>query len=126
MQRLYNGSHRDQQVLAALPPLSRLITPAYLRLLRHPTGKLLRAFNANSTCFGWTPRVPVHLYAASGDSQGPPANSVDCQRAIRAHGGHASLIWLRSVGKFGLVGHFVSAFLALPKVLRWFAAGASR
>ena len=126
VQGLYNGSHQDQQVLAALPPLSRLITPAYLRLLRHPTGKLLRAFNANSTCFGWTPRVPVHLYAASGDSQGPPANSVDCRRAIRARGGHASLIWLRPVGKFGLVGHFVSAFLALPKILRWFAAGASR
>jgi hypothetical protein len=126
VQGLYDGSHQDLQVLAALPPLSRLITPAYLRLLRHPTGKLLRAFNANSTCFGWTPRVPARLYAASGDSQGPPANSVDCQRAIRARGGHASLIWLGSVSRFGLVGHFVSAFLALPKIVRWFAGGFSR
>jgi hypothetical protein len=126
VQGLYDGSHQDQQVLAALPPLSRLLTPAYLRLLRHPTGKLLRALNANSTCFGWTPRVPVRLYAASGDSQGPPVNSVDCLRAIRARGGDASLIGLGSVGKFGLVGHFVSAFLALPKIVRWFAGWSGR
>ncbi len=123
VQGLYDGSHQDQQVLAALPPLSRLLTPAYLRLLQHPTGKLLRALNANSTCFGWTPRVPVRLYAASGDSQGPPVNSVDCLQAIRARGGDASLIGLGSVAKFGINGHFVSAFLALPKIVRWFADG---
>lgn len=123
---LYDGSHQDLQVIAALPPLSRLLTPAYLRLLRHPTGKFLRALNANSTCPGWTPRVPVRLYAASGDSQGPPVNSVDCLRAIRAGGGDASLIRLGSVGRFGLEGHFVSAFLALPKIVRWFAGGSSR
>jgi hypothetical protein len=74
VQGLYDGSHQDQQVIAALPPLSRLLTPAYLRLLRHPTGKFLRALNANSTCAGWTPRAPVRLYAASGDSQGTPVN----------------------------------------------------
>lgn len=126
VQGLYDGSHQDEQVLAALPPLSRLFTPAYLRLLRHPTGNFLRALNANSTCFGWTPRVPVRLYAASGDSQGPAANSVDCLRAIRARGGDASLVGLGPVGQFGLEGHFVSAFLALPKVVRWFAGGFSR
>jgi len=126
VQGLYDGSHQDQQVIAALPPLSRLLTPAYLRLLRHPTGKFLRALNANSTCAGWTPRVPVRLYAASGDSQGTPANSVDCLRAIRARGGDASLIWLGSVGRFGPAGHFVSAFLALPKIVRWFAGVSSR
>jgi hypothetical protein len=126
VQQLYDGSHQDQQVIAALPAtLSRLLTPAYLRLLRHPTGKLLRALNANSTstCAGWTPRVPVRLYAASGDRQGPPVNSVHCLRAIRARGGDASLIWLGSVAKFGINGHFVSAFLALPKIVRWFAGG---
>ena len=121
VQGLYDGSHQDQQVIAALPSLSRLLTPAYLRLLRHPTGKFLRALDANSTCAGWTPRVPVRLYAASGDSQGTPVNSVDCLRAIRARGGDASLIGLGSVGRFGPAGHFVSAFLALPKIVRWFA-----
>jgi hypothetical protein len=122
VQQLFDGSHEDQQVLATLPALSRLLTPAYLRLMRHPTGEFLRALNANSTCFGWTPRVPVRLYAASGDSQGTPVNSVDCLQAIRARGGDASLIGLGSVGRFGPDGHFVSAFLALPKIVRWFAA----
>jgi hypothetical protein len=126
VQQLYDGSHQDQQVLAALPALSRLLTPGYLRLVRHPTGNFLRALDANSTCAGWTPRVPVRLYAASGDSQGTPVNSVDCLQAIRARGGDASLIGLGSVGRFGVVGHFVSAFLALPKIVRWFAAGFSR
>ncbi|HET9973410.1 MAG TPA: hypothetical protein VFQ68_34620 [Streptosporangiaceae bacterium] len=127
VQGLFDGSHEDQQVLAALPAtVSRLITLSYLRLLRHPTGNLLRALNANSTCFGWTPREPVRLYAASGDSQGPPVNSADCLRAIRARGGDASLIGLGPVGQFGLVGHFVSAFLALPQIVRWFAGGFSR
>jgi hypothetical protein len=126
VQGLYDGSHRDQQVIAALPPLSRLLTPGYLRLVRHPTGKFLRALNANSTCAGWTPKVPVRLYAASGDSQGTPVNSVDCLRAIRARSGDASLIWLGPVGRFGPAGHFVSAFLALPKIVRWFAGGFSR
>jgi hypothetical protein len=123
VQQLYDGSHQDQQVLTALPALSRLLTPGYLRLLRHPTGNFLRALDANSTstCAGWTPRVPVRLYAASGDSQGPPVNSVDCLRAIWARGGDASLIGLGSVAKFGINGHFVSAFLALPKIVRWFA-----
>ena len=122
VQQLFDGNHEDQQVLATLPALSRLLTPAYLRLMRHPTGTFLRALEANSTCAGWTPRVPVRLYAASGDSQATPVNSVNCLRAIRASGGDASLIWLGSVGRYGLDGHFVSAFLALPKIVRRFAA----
>ena len=128
VQQLYDGSHQDQQVLASLPVLSRLLTPAYLRLMRHPTGNFLRALDANSisTCAGWTPRVPVRLYAASGDLQGTPVNSVDCLRAIRARGGDASLIGLGSVAHFGVNGHFVSNFLALPKIVRWFAGRPSR
>jgi hypothetical protein len=127
VQQLFDGSHQDQQVIAALPAtLSRLLTPAYLRLLQHPTGNFLRALDANSTCAGWTPRVPVRLYAASGDSQVTPVNSANCLRAISARGGDASLIGLGSVGRFGLVGHDISAFLGLPKVVRWFAGWSSR
>jgi hypothetical protein len=127
VQQLFDGSHQDQQVIAALPAtLSRLLTPAYLRLMRHPTGNLRRALEANSTCAGWTPRVPVRLYAASGDSQVTPVNSADCVRAIRARGGDASLVGLGSVGHFGLVGHDISAFLGLPKVVRWFASWPAR
>lgn len=126
VQQLFDGSHQDQQVFATLPALSRLLTPAYLQLIRHPTGKFLRALDANSTCAGWTPRVPVRLYAASGDSQATPVNSVNCLQAIRARGGDASLIGLGSVGRFGVAGHFVSAFLALPKIVRWFAGWPSR
>lgn len=127
VQGLFDGSHPDEQVLAALPvTLSRLITPGYLRLLQDPAGQLLRVLDANSTCTGWTPQVPVRLYAASGDLQVTPVNALNCLRAIRARGGDASLIGLGSVGHLGLAGHEVSDFLALPKVVRWFAGWPSR
>ena len=50
VQRLYNGSHRDQQVLAALPPLSRLITPAYSACCAIP---------AESSCARSAPTAPA-------------------------------------------------------------------
>jgi hypothetical protein len=60
---------------------------------------------------GWTPNVPVKLFAASGDTTVTQVNAVQCAQAIRAHGGRVQI---------GDVGHEVSDFLALPQIVRWF------
>jgi hypothetical protein len=115
MAGLFDGSHQDAAVMAALPSsLDKLLTPEYLGLLRHPQGRLLRAFQANDTCAGWTPDVPVKLFAASGDTTVTQVNALQCARAIRAHGGRVQVIGV------GDVGHEVSDFLALPQIVRWF------
>ena len=112
---LFNGTHPDPQIIAALPPrLQDLLTPRYLRLLQHPTGALKAALIRNSTCTGWTHRVPVRLYAASGDTTVTPVNAQHCQQTIRAHHGRVRLVQL------GAVSHNISDFLALPKIVRWF------
>jgi len=112
---LFDGTHTDQQIITALPPrLQRLLTTRYLRLLRHPSGALKAALIRNSTCTGWTPRVPVRLYAASGDTTVTQVNAQHCRQTIRAHHGQASFVQL------GAVSHNISDFLALPKIVRWF------
>ena len=112
---LFDGSHPDQQIIAALPPrLRNLLTPGYLRLLQHPTAALRRALIRNSTCTGWTPRAPVRLYAASGDTTVTQANAQHCLQNIRTRHGHVRLVQL------GAVSHDISDFLALPKIVRWF------
>ena len=124
---LFDGSHPDQQIIVSLPPSLRdLPTDRYLRLLRHPAGALRHALIANSTCNGWTPRVPVRLYAASGDEAVTQVNAQHCQQAIAAHHGRVRLIQLGPVSEPApgqppaWRGHNLSAFIALPKVLRWF------
>jgi predicted dienelactone hydrolase len=113
--RLFDGNYRDEQIPAALPSnLPALLTPDFLGLLRRPHGELLRASEANSTCTGWTPPVPVRLYAASGDTTVTQVNAEHCARYIQAHGGNVRLI------QVGHVDHSTSDILALPKILRWF------
>ena len=112
MAGLFDGSHQDAAVMAALPSsLDKLLTPEYLGLLRHPQGRLLRAFQANDTCAGWTPDVPVKLFAASGDTTVTQVNALQCAQAIRARGGRVQVIGV------GDVGHEVSDFLALPQIV---------
>ena len=114
---LFNGTHPDLQIIAALPSqLRNLLTARYLRLLQHPTGALKAALIRNSACTGWTPRAPVRLYAASGDTTVTQVNARHCRHAIRTRHGHVRLVQL------GAVSHNVSDFLALPKIVRWFQA----
>jgi hypothetical protein len=85
VQGLFDGSYQDQQVLAALPPLSRLLTPAYLRLLRHPPG---------SSCARSTPTAPAsagrpwYRYACTppaATARGPRSTpSTACGRSVPA------------------------------------------
>jgi hypothetical protein len=113
---LFDGSHQDAAIAAALPvSLTKLLTPQVLAQLQHPHGQFLRAFQANDTCTGWTPQVPVRLYAASGDTTVTQVNAQQCARAIRARGGSVQLIQL------GQVGHDTSDFVALPQIVRWFS-----
>jgi hypothetical protein len=112
---LFNGTHPEQQIIVALPPhLRNLLTTRYLHLLQHPTGAFKAALDRNSTCTGWAPRVPVRLYAASGDTTVTQVNAQHCRQAIRARHGQARLVQL------GAVSHNISDFLALPKIVRWF------
>lgn len=114
-ERLFDGSHPDGRIAAALPPsLPGLLTPGFLRHLRHPSGSLKRALLLNSTCTGWVPRVPVRLYAARGDHDVTEVNALHCLCAIRMRGGDVQLTEL------GPVSHDISDFLALPRIVRWF------
>ena len=114
---LFTGSHPDQEIIAALPSRLRdLLTSPVLRLLQHPAGAFKTALVRNSTCAGWTPQVPVRLYAARGDTTVTQVNAQHCQQAIRAHHGQVRLVEL------GAVSHDISDFLALPKIVRWFQA----
>jgi len=113
---LFNGYHTDNQVKNGLPASpQQLFTAAFLHQLAHPRGEMLRLLRADgTTCTSWVPHVPVHLYAARGDTQVAYLNSVHCQRALDAHGLHVPLV------DVGNVFHFHSEKLALPRVLRWF------
>jgi hypothetical protein len=115
MASLFNGSQQDATVVAKLPDsLSKLLTPEYYRMFQHPAGALLSALEANDTCSGWTPDVPVKMFAASGDTTVDPANAAQCAQAIRARGGNIQLV------QAGDVSHDMSDFVALPQILRWF------
>jgi hypothetical protein len=115
IESLFDGSHPDAQIAAKLPgDFHRLVTSRYLRKLEHPSGRLLEALRANSTCAGWVPRVPVGLYAARGDTTVAETNALVCARRLRARRAAVRVIEL------GTVDHDVSDFLGLPRMLRWF------
>ena len=71
------------------------------------------------------PRVPARLYAARGDKTVTQVNALHCLHAIRVHHGRVRLVQLGAVSQPAPVppafrGHDISAFVALPKVLRCF------
>ncbi|MFC4114170.1 hypothetical protein [Nonomuraea zeae] len=117
VERLFDGGHSFDEIVAGLPASPRdLVTAAYLERIAKPSGTLLRALEANdATCAGWRPGVRVKLFAARGDRDVAFANSESCLRDLRASGVKASLTDL------GDVDHRASAFRALPRVLDWFS-----
>lgn len=123
---LFDGDHTYQQISQGLPStMQALYTAGFLRLLQHPAGALRNALIVNSTCAGWTPRVPVRLYAARGDRTVTQVNSLHCLQALRAHHGRVRLVQLGAVSQPSSVppafrAHDISAFVALPEVLGWF------
>ncbi|MEC3982292.1 alpha/beta hydrolase family protein [Amycolatopsis sp. H20-H5] len=117
VEALFDGSHSEEQIFPALPGTPQeLFTDSYRERLLHPSGAVLEALRASDdTCSNWRPAVPVHLFAASGDTQVNLANTVNCQRDLREHGVRAQ------VTDLGRIEHFDTLFTGLPRVLDWFS-----
>ena len=112
---LFDGAHDETQIVPMLPAtLTELLTPAYIARLHHPDGALRRAINENDQTCRWAPRVPVRLYAASGDREVPIGNTRHCLAQLEARGAGATMIDL------GDVEHLTTPIIALPEILRWF------
>lgn len=112
---LFDGNHDEMAIVPALPSsLTDLLTPGYAARLRHPDGALRRAIDENDRTCRWNLRVPVRLYAASGDREVPIGNTEQCVKQLSAAGARITVVDL------GDVEHLVTPILALPDVLRWF------
>jgi hypothetical protein len=117
VQGLFDGSHPDEEIVAALPDSpDKLFTPEFAQRLQHPTGRLLRALQAaDQICHDWTPRVPVHLYSGTKDTDVVAANADSCAASLRARGADVT------VHSMGAVDHFGTAFTAYPQIVRAFS-----
>jgi hypothetical protein len=114
---LVSGGHGSEQALRALPETpGQLFTPAFMELLRAPSGPLSDALRVADGSCDWRPpaSVPVRIFAASGDQDVPIANATYCRQRVRAAGGTADVVDL------GMIDHSTSAPRALPMVLAGF------
>ncbi|MFD0360205.1 alpha/beta fold hydrolase [Nocardia sp. GCM10030253] len=113
VEELFDGNHNEIAISAALLTTpQQLLTPKFIAWSRNPTGAALKALaDTDGTC-DWTPRVPVRLYAASGDRSVPYANSEHCLQALRSD--KATLVDL------GDIDHGSTARVALPQILEVF------
>lgn len=114
---LFDGTHPDEEIIAALPDSpDKLFTPEFTQRLAHPTGRFLRALQAaDQICHDWTPRVPVHLYSGTKDTDVVAINANACATGLRARGAQVT------VHSMGPVDHFGTAFTAYPQIIRSFA-----
>lgn len=113
VENLFDGSHDIFSVGTSLPTNpQKLLTPRFIDWTRNPDGAAAKALaDSDNTC-QWKPEVPVRLYAGSGDTTVPYANSEHCLRDFGPQ--NAELIDL------GDVSHSSSAAKGLPQVLDWF------
>jgi hypothetical protein len=119
IRRLFDGSHPEGQIFAALPPtLEGLFRPAFLAHLTHPHGALLRALHENDATCDWKPQVPVRLFFSPVDEAVAPLNTNHCVADLRARG---AKVGARSVGK---IRHLETVTAAAPSMLRWLAGTA--
>lgn len=87
VERLFDGSTPGPRMLAALPRrLDDLLTPAGLRLLRHPTPALRAGLRQADAVCRWTPGGRIDLYVTADDEQAVAANTDACASRLRAHG----------------------------------------
>jgi pimeloyl-ACP methyl ester carboxylesterase len=109
---LFDGHHSGPEIAAQLPNTPReLLTKWAIGQLLDPSGPMRRAAQASDgSCAGWTPRVPVRLYAATGgDELVPFGNSQHCQGLTGA-----------PIVEVGRVDHNASARLAYPLIIDFF------
>ncbi|NUS00627.1 MAG: hypothetical protein HOV67_35840 [Kribbellaceae bacterium] len=114
---LFDGSHTDEEIVAGLPDSpDKLFTPEFAARLQHPTGRLLDAIQAaDQVCQDWTPRVPVHLYSGTKDTDVAAANADSCAASLRRRGADVT------VHSMGAVDHTGTAFAAYPQIIRAYA-----
>ncbi|MEU2032364.1 lipase family protein [Nocardia amamiensis] len=113
VEQLFDGTKNEITIVTslAITPV-RLLTPRFLEWAANPTGAAARALaDSDGTC-DWTPDVPVHLYAATGDHAVPYSNAEHCLRALRSDD-----VTLHNLGD---VDHSATAKIAIPEILRWF------
>ena len=113
---LFNGDNDESVIFPQLPATpEQLLTPAFLKELKHPTGKLLAALRTNdNACADWRPTMPIKFFYADGDEQVAPADTAGCRADLSAHGVRTTSV------DVGDVGHSESAERAVTQVLRWF------
>ncbi|WP_067562580.1 alpha/beta hydrolase [Nocardia acidivorans] len=110
---LFDGLHDDAAIVTQLPAQpNQLLTQRFMDLALNPTGQVLKAMTESDGTCDWTPRVPVRLYAATGDRNVPYANAEHCLQAL--HSDNATLTNL------GDTDHNGSVRAALPGILAWF------
>ncbi|MGW7685226.1 hypothetical protein ACWGID_31085 [Kribbella sp. NPDC054772] len=114
---LFDGSHSYEEIVAGLPDSpEKLFTPEFVAKLQHPTGRFLRALQAaDQVCQDWTPRVPVHLYSGTKDTDVVASNTDSCAAGLRARGADVT------VHSMGAVDHTGTAFAAYPQIIRAYA-----
>ncbi|TCC10131.1 hypothetical protein [Kribbella soli] len=114
---LFDGSHTDEEVVASLPDSpEKLFTPEFAAKLQHPSGRFLRALRAaDQVCRDWTPRVPVHLYSGTKDTDVVASNTDSCAESLHQRGADVT------VHSMGAVDHFGTAFTAYPEIIRAYA-----
>jgi pimeloyl-ACP methyl ester carboxylesterase len=113
---LYDGNHTDDEIFAKLPATpEQLLTPKFLELLKHPTGRLADALQVNdNSCTGWEPTVPTRIYASHGDEVVSIQNAYSCLR----HLPNATLV------DVGNLQHLDSGRHGLAAALRFFLSDA--
>ncbi|HEY4456294.1 MAG TPA: lipase [Pseudonocardiaceae bacterium] len=116
MAALFDGDHDEEAIFPQLPATpAQLLTPAFLKQLQHPTGKLLAALRVNdAACADWRPSMPVRFFYANADEQVAPADTAQCRADLAGHGVRTTAV------DVGAVGHSESAERAVTQVLRWF------
>jgi pimeloyl-ACP methyl ester carboxylesterase len=112
---LFDNDHTIDQIFPAMPDSpSDLLTAEFAARLQQPMGALGAALAAADAVCDWTPDIPVHLYAASGDHEMPIASTEHCRNALEERGAEVEVI---DVGDYD---HFGSALESMPKILELF------
>lgn len=113
VEELFDGFHTEITIVTSLAPTpGQLLTSGFIQSAAEPTGATAAAIAESDGTCDWTPRVPVHLYAARGDRAVPFPNAEHCLQALGS--GNATL---RDLGD---VDHAGTARIAVPEILGWF------
>ncbi|MGQ4601097.1 lipase family protein [Nocardia sp. R6R-6] len=113
VEQLFDGTHSEITIVTALAITpAGLLTPRFLAWAADPTGAAAKALADSEDTCDWTPRVPVRLYAATGDRAVPYANAEHCLQAL-----HSDTATLHNLGD---LDHSGTARVALPEILSWF------